>query len=147
ASRREYGRADVRVCDDAGPLFHGFDEREPFVAWMSHGDQVRALPPGFVTTASSDSSPIAAFRHESRPWFGVQFHPEGAHTPRGSEIIANFLFDVCRAEASWTPSSFIASEIEKIRALVGDRRVICGLSGGVDSAVAAALVHRAIGDQ
>jgi GMP synthase (glutamine-hydrolysing) len=146
-SHREYGRAEVRVCDDAGPLFRGFDASERFTAWMSHGDQVRSLPPGFVTTASSSSSPIAAFRHESRPWFGVQFHPEVAHTPRGSEIIANFLFGVCKAEPSWTPSAFIEDEVKKIRSLVGNRRVICGLSGGVDSSVAAALVHRAIGDQ
>jgi GMP synthase (glutamine-hydrolysing) len=147
ASQREYGRAEVRVCDDAGALFRGFDASERFTAWMSHGDQVRSLPPGFVTTASSPSSPIAAFRHESRPWFGVQFHPEVAHTPRGSEIIANFLFGVCKAEPSWTPSAFIEDEVKKIRALVGGRRVICGLSGGVDSSVAAALVHRAIGDK
>ena len=145
--QREYGRAEVRVCGDGGPLFGGFDPGEPFIAWMSHGDQVKALPPGFVTIASSESSPIAAFRHESEPWFGVQFHPEVAHTPRGGEILANFLFDVCGAEPSWTPSTFVEDEIAKVRQLVGDRRVICGLSGGVDSSVAATLVHRAIGDQ
>ena len=147
ATSREYGRADVRVCDEPGPLFRGFNTREPFVAWMSHGDQVQTLPRGFVRTASSDSSPIAAFRHEKKPWYGVQFHPEVAHTPRGAEILANFLFDVCEATPSWTPSAFIDDEISKIRSLVGERRVICGLSGGVDSSVAAALVHRAIGDQ
>jgi GMP synthase (glutamine-hydrolysing) len=147
ASRREYGRAEVQVCGEAGPLFRGFSPDEPFVAWMSHGDQVLALPRGFVSSARSDSSPIAAFRHESKPWYGVQFHPEVAHTPRGSEILANFLFEVCRATASWTPSAFIDDEIAKIRSTVGSRRVICGLSGGVDSSVAATLVHRAIGDQ
>jgi GMP synthase (glutamine-hydrolysing) len=147
ASRREYGRADVQVCADAGPLFHGFEPEEPFVAWMSHGDQVRALPKGFVSSARSDSSPIAAFRHESKPWYGVQFHPEVAHTPRGSEILANFLFEICGATASWTPSAFIDDEIARIRNVVGGRRAICGLSGGVDSSVAASLVHRAIGDQ
>ena len=147
ANSREYGRADVQVCGSAGPLFRGFDPSQPFVAWMSHGDQVRSLPPGFLTVARSDSSPIAAFRHESKPWYGVQFHPEVAHTPRGSELISNFLFEICGAKPSWTPSAFIDDEIEKIRNTVGDRRAICGLSGGVDSSVAATLVHRAIGDQ
>ncbi|MFL5615773.1 MAG: glutamine-hydrolyzing GMP synthase [Gemmatimonadaceae bacterium] len=147
APSREYGRAEVRVCSEGGPLFHGFESSEPFVAWMSHGDQVRALPRGFVTTARSDSSPIAAFRHESKPWYGVQFHPEVAHTPRGNELLANFLFEVCGATPSWTPSAFIDDEIAKIRNLVGTKRVICGLSGGVDSSVAASLVHKAIGDQ
>jgi GMP synthase (glutamine-hydrolysing) len=108
---------------------------------------VRALPRGFVTTARSDSSPIAAFRHENKPWFGVQFHPEVAHTPRGTEVLENFLFEVCGATPSWTPSAFIDDEIVKIRNTVGTKRVICGLSGGVDSSVAATLVHRAIGDQ
>jgi GMP synthase (glutamine-hydrolysing) len=144
---REYGRAEVRVCADSGPLFRGFDDAEPFVAWMSHGDQVRALPRGFVSIAQSDSSPIAAFRHESKPWFGVQFHPEVAHTPRGSELLANFLFEICGATPSWTPSAFIDDEVAKIRNIVGGKRAICGLSGGVDSSVAATLVHRAIGDQ
>lgn len=147
ATRREYGRAEVQVCGDAGPLFQGFSHDEPFVAWMSHGDQVLALPRGFVSSARSDSSPIAAFRHESKPWYGVQFHPEVAHTPRGSEILANFLFEVCGATASWTPSAFIDEEIARIRNTVGHHRVICGLSGGVDSSVAATLVHRAIGEQ
>jgi GMP synthase (glutamine-hydrolysing) len=147
ARSREYGRAEVHVCEDAGPLFRGFDAAEPFIAWMSHGDQVRSLPRGFVSTASSDSSPIAAFRHEAKPWFGVQFHPEVAHTPRGTELLANFLFEVCGATPSWTPSAFIDDEVAKIRNMVGNRRVICGLSGGVDSSVAATLVHRAIGDQ
>ncbi len=86
-------------------------------------------------------------RHETKPIYGVQFHPEVAHTPRGGEIIANFLFQVCHAKPSWTPGAFVESEVAKIEQLVGDARVICGLSGGVDSAVAAALVHRAIGDQ
>ena len=147
APRREYGRAEVQVCAAPGPLFTGFGPGEPFVAWMSHGDQVRTLPKGFVSSARSDSSPIAAFRHESKPWYGVQFHPEVAHTPRGREILANFLFEVCGATASWTPSAFIDDEIAKIRDLVGNGRAICGLSGGVDSSVAATLVHRAIGDQ
>jgi GMP synthase (glutamine-hydrolysing) len=104
-------------------------------------------PDGYVVTASSPTVPIAAMRHESRPIHAVQFHPEVAHTPRGGEIIANFLFSVCKAEPSWTPGAFIQEEVDKIRRQVGTARVICGLSGGVDSAVAAALVHRAVGDR
>ncbi|HEX8725348.1 MAG TPA: glutamine-hydrolyzing GMP synthase [Gemmatimonadaceae bacterium] len=146
ATQREYGRAEVTVVG-GDPLFQGFDAGESFSAWMSHGDQVRALPAGFVAIARSVNSPIAAYRHETRPLYGVQFHPEVAHTTRGTELIANFLFQVCGAEPAWTPGAFIEEEMAKIRALVGDRRVICGLSGGVDSAVAATLVHRAIGDQ
>ena len=146
AGRREYGRAEVKVIESDG-MFAGFDEGEEFSAWMSHGDHVESPPPGYIRTASSTSNPLAAFRHESKPVFGVQFHPEVAHTPRGREIIANFVFGACKAKATWTTGTFIDDEITKIRSTVGDGRVICGLSGGVDSSVAAALVHRAIGDQ
>jgi GMP synthase (glutamine-hydrolysing) len=144
--RREYGRAEVEVGETAG-LFAGFQSHDHLTAWMSHGDHVDVPPPGYVVTASSTSVPIAAMRHQSKPIHCVQFHPEVAHTPRGRELISNFLFDVCKASPSWTSGAFIGVEVEKIRALVGDKRVICGLSGGVDSSVAAALVHRAIGDQ
>ena len=146
AGKREYGRAEVRVTQPDA-LFDGFDAGECFEAWMSHGDHVESPPSGFVVTASSGSNPVTAFRHESRPIFGVQFHPEVAHTPRGHELIENFLFRVCGVQPTWTPGSFAEREVERIRALVGDARVICGLSGGVDSSVAAALVHRAVGDQ
>ncbi|MDE3173461.1 MAG: glutamine-hydrolyzing GMP synthase [Gemmatimonadota bacterium] len=146
AREREYGRAEVTVVA-GGTLFDGFARGERFAAWMSHGDQVRALPAGFTPIARTANAPIAAYRHETRPLFGVQFHPEVAHTARGTDIIANFLFQACHAEPSWTPGAFVEEEVAKIRALVGAKRVICGLSGGVDSAVAAALVHRAIGDQ
>jgi GMP synthase (glutamine-hydrolysing) len=146
AGRREYGRAEVRVVEPDG-MFAGFSEGEQFPAWMSHGDHVESPPAGYRRTASSTTNPLAAFRHESKPIFGVQFHPEVAHTPRGGEIVANFLFGACKAEPSWTAGAFIEGEIEKIRGLVGERRVICGLSGGVDSSVAAALVHRAVGDK
>lgn len=146
AREREYGRAMLEVLEPGG-LFEGFAAGEQTQVWMSHGDQVAALPPGYVTVASSGSSPFAAFRHRSRPIHGVQFHPEVAHSLRGKEIIANFLFGVCHARPTWTPGAFIADEVEKIRALVGSSKVICGLSGGVDSSVAAMLVHRAIGDQ
>jgi GMP synthase (glutamine-hydrolysing) len=146
AGRREYGRAEVSVDDPAG-LFGGFDVGERFVAWMSHGDHVEVPPPGFHVTASSGNCQVAAMRHDTRPIYGVQFHPEVAHTPRGGALIENFLFDVCRAEPSWTPGAFVADEVAKVRELVGASRVICGLSGGVDSSVAAALVHKAVGDQ
>jgi GMP synthase (glutamine-hydrolysing) len=114
---------------------------------MSHGDHVDVPPPGFRVTASSGSVAIAAMRHESKPVHAVQFHPEVAHTARGADIISNFVFDVCGAHPSWTPGTFIDDETVRIRERAGKSRVICGLSGGVDSAVAAALVHRAIGDQ
>jgi GMP synthase (glutamine-hydrolysing) len=146
ASRREYGRASVTV--EGGRLFRGFGRGEETPVWMSHGDHVDVAPPGYQVTASSDNSPVAAFEHTARPLFGVQFHPEVAHTPRGGEILNNFLFEICEATPDWTPGHFVETEIERIRKLVGpDRRVICGLSGGVDSSVAAVLVHRAVGDR
>ncbi len=144
--KSEYGRADITVSESSG-LFDGFDEGEQFSAWMSHGDHIEAPPAGYVTIAASTGNPVTAFRHETRPIFGVQFHPEVTHTPRGGEIIENFLFGVCRADAGWTTGAYIQTEVERIATEVGDANVICGLSGGVDSAVAAALVHRAIGDQ
>jgi GMP synthase (glutamine-hydrolysing) len=144
--RREYGRAQLKVEENAG-LFRGFTPGEDMTVWMSHGDHVDVPPEGYVVTASSGSVPIAGMRHREKPIHCVQFHPEVAHTPRGGEVISNFLFDVCHAEPSWTPGAFVESEVKKVRDLVGTSRVICGLSGGVDSSVAAALVHRAIGDQ
>jgi GMP synthase (glutamine-hydrolysing) len=146
AHRREYGRAEIEVAAPRG-IFEGFGAGERTVVWMSHGDQVSALPEEFEVLARTFNSPVAAYRHRERPWFGVQFHPEVAHTPRGGELLENFLFDVCHATPSWTPGAFIAEHVARIREMVGGARVICGLSGGVDSAVAAALVHRAIGDQ
>jgi GMP synthase (glutamine-hydrolysing) len=146
ANRREYGRADVRV--EGGRLFTGFGRGEETPVWMSHGDHVDSPPPGFCVTASSDNSPIAAFEHQTLPLFGVQFHPEVAHTPRGGEILNTFLFEICGCTPDWTPGHFVESEIERIRSAVGrQERVICGLSGGVDSSVAAVLVHRAVGDR
>ena len=144
--RREYGRAEMKILEPAG-LFTGFDSDESVTAWMSHGDHIEEPPAGYRVTAESSANPISAFQHDERPVFGVQFHPEVSHTPRGGEIISNFLFGVCAAEPTWTPGAFIEEEIARIRKAVGKSRVICGLSGGVDSSVAAALVHRAIGDQ
>ena len=146
AGKREYGRAEVEVNDPSG-LFAGFSGKERMTAWMSHGDHVDKPPKDYVVTACSESVPIAAMRHRTKPIFGVQFHPEVAHTPRGGEVISNFLFNVCHAVPDWTPGAFIEVELKKIREMVGDAHVVCGLSGGVDSSVAAALVHRAIGDQ
>jgi GMP synthase (glutamine-hydrolysing) len=146
AGQREYGRAELSIAG-GGDLFFGFDAGEKFTAWMSHGDHVRNAPPGFEVIARSGSNEIAAIRHATRPIYGVLFHPEVAHTPRGGEIIANFIFRVAGARATWTSGAFIESEVDRIRLAAGDANVICGLSGGVDSAVAAALVHRAIGDR
>lgn len=143
--RREYGRAEVTVDEPSG-LFAAFDAGERTTVWMSHGDHVEQVPPGYVATAHSGST-CAAFRHETRPIHAVQFHAEVHHSVRGAEIIQNFLFGVCHCTPDWTPGHFIEQEVARIRELVGDRQVICGLSGGVDSSVAAALVHKAIGDQ
>jgi GMP synthase (glutamine-hydrolysing) len=146
AARREYGRALLRVRE--GRLFEGFAAGEETPVWMSHGDHVATVPPGYRITAASDNSPVAAMEHQTRPIFGVQFHPEVAHTPRGGEILRNFLFGVCGCTPDWTPGHFIERETARVREQVGsEARVICGLSGGVDSSVAAALVHRAVGDR
>lgn len=144
--RREYGRAEVTILE-AGGVFGGFAPHERTQVWMSHGDHVESVPPGFRVTAASADNPVVAMRHETRPIHGVQFHAEVMHTTRGAEVIANFLFDICHCSPSWTAGHFIEEEVARIKTLVGDKHVICGLSGGVDSSVAAALVHRAIGDQ
>lgn len=143
--KREYGRAALSVIDDDG-LFHGFGADKTTV-WCSHGDHVNEPPPGYRTVAATDTLPVAAFRSESKPVYGVQFHPEVAHTARGEEIIGNFVFRVCECRPTWTPGTLVKQAVEEIRERVGSAQVICGLSGGVDSSVAAALVHRAIGDQ
>ncbi len=146
ARGREYGRAILEVTDP-DTLFDGFAPNEHTQVWMSHGDHVAQLPTGYRPLGRSANSEIAAYRHETRPIFGVQFHPEVAHSLRGKDVLANFLFGVCHARASWTPGAFIGEEAAKIRVRTGESRVICGLSGGVDSSVAAALVHRAVGDR
>jgi GMP synthase (glutamine-hydrolysing) len=145
-NRREYGRAEMKVLEPKG-LFAGFSPQEPVTTWMSHGDHIEQPPKGYRVTAESNGNPISAFRHVTRPIFGVQFHPEVAHTPRGQEIISNFLFAICKAEPTWTAGAFIDEEVSRVKKTVGKSCVICGLSGGVDSSVAAALVHRAVGDQ
>ncbi len=144
SGEREYGRAELEVLASDG-LFHGFPAGARTPVWMSHGDRVDVAPAGWQVLARSPNTPVAAFRHGSRPLFGVQFHPEVAHTPRGAEIIGNFLFRICRATPDWTAGHFIERTVRDVAARVAGGRAICGLSGGVDSAVAAALVQRAIG--
>ena len=143
AERREYGPAVLSV-ESAGGLFHELPPELP--VWMSHGDNVLRLPPGFHAIARSGNSEVAAFSN-SQGLLGIQFHPEVAHTPHGREVLCNFLYRVCGCTGSWTPRAFIAEAVAQIRETVGGGRVICALSGGVDSAVAAALVDRAVGDQ
>jgi len=146
AEKREYGKAQL-TTDDVSDLFSGFNPGETTQVWMSHGDRVQQMPSDFVPLAHTDNSPLAAVRHAGLPLFGVQFHPEVVHTPRGEEILRNFLFKVCRCEPSWTMLSFVEETIAQIRRQVGEKKVICGLSGGVDSSVAALLLHKALGDQ
>ncbi|MGI8650757.1 MAG: glutamine-hydrolyzing GMP synthase [Rubrobacter sp.] len=141
---REYGRSDIHITDDAG-LFADTPENQK--AWTSHGDAVMAAPEGFVVTAETPSVPIIAFENREKHRYGVQFHPEVRNTEHGEDILKNFLFEACGCDADWTPVNIITDAVEKIRDQVGDSKVICALSGGVDSAVAALLVHRAIGDK
>lgn len=144
--RREYGRAELTVGDGGG-LFAGFDPGSRTTVWCSHGDHIDDAPEGYRGLASTETLPIAAFGATDRKIYGVQFHPEVAHTQRGDEILSNFLFEVSECRPTWTSGAFVEDTIAKIREQIGDRSAICGLSGGVDSAVAALLVHRAIGDR
>jgi GMP synthase (glutamine-hydrolysing) len=140
----EFGRSELRV-HTPGRLLAGTPPEQS--CWMSHRDTVFAPPPGFIALAASTSSPVAAFESAQRGIYGIQFHPEVVHTPYGKQVLTNFLEGVCECECSWSPSSVIDAQIERIRSQIGDGRAICGLSGGVDSSVAALLVHRAIGDR
>jgi GMP synthase (glutamine-hydrolysing) len=146
AARREYGHAALTV-DDPSDLFAGMQYGEALQVWMSHGDHLTAMPPGFSAVGHSANSPVCAMRDPVRKIFGVQFHPEVVHTPRGAEVLRNFLYTVCGCAGGWSAASFIGSALEDIRKTVGDGRVLCALSGGVDSSVAALLLHRAIGDR
>jgi len=144
-TEHEYGHAVIHKDGQNNPLFEGLDNEIP--VWMSHGDRIEELPPGFRSLAYSENSPIAVMGNEDGTYFGIQFHPEVAHTPQGSEILRNFVFGVCKGAGDWTPTHFVTDAIDRIKQRVGDGKVICALSGGVDSTVAAALIHRAIGDR
>ena len=143
--RGEYGRTELEVTDPGLLFGAGQPVHQP--VWMSHFDTITAAPAGAVVTASTPDTPAAGFEDVARGLYGVQFHPEVVHTPHGQALLEQFLYEACGCKPTWTMSSVIETSIDAIRAQVGDRRAICGLSGGVDSAVAAALVHRAIGSQ
>jgi GMP synthase (glutamine-hydrolysing) len=144
SARREYGAAVLHVMDGS-KLFEGLGPQLDI--WNSHGDKVTALPAGFHAAARTENSPFAAIENSERNLFAVQFHPEVAHTPRGREILQNFVYHICHCAMDWTMGSFIEEACERIRRQVGDEKVVLGLSGGVDSSVTAALLHKAIGDQ
>ncbi len=147
ADRREFGRAEIRFPSGNGTSDLFANVPSGSTVWMSHGDHLTALPDGYEAIATTDNAPVAAVRHREAPHYGVQFHPEVVHTDFGRQILENFAHSICGCAGDWTPASFIEERTEAIRERVGDRHVILGLSGGVDSSVAAALLHRAIGDQ
>lgn len=144
AAKREYGKADVDFAEHSA-LTRGLDSKQ--TVWMSHGDHVTQLPDGFVVDASTEHAPIAGFSNPDRKMYGVQFHPEVRHSVHGNEMIRNFLYDICGCEGNWSMETFIEDAVRDIRAQVGDGKVLCALSGGVDSSVVAMLIHKAIGDQ
>ncbi len=144
AERREYGRTNLSVLDKSDLLAN---LPESITAWASHGDQIEDLGHNFTKLGSTETCPYAAVRHNKKKFFGVQFHPEVSHTPKGSQILENFLYDICGCAGDWKMSDFGSETIEAVRRQVGNDTVICGLSGGVDSSVVASLIHKAIGDQ
>ncbi len=147
SERREYGKAKLMI-DREAPLFRGLGKRgSALTVWMSHGDQVTTLPPGFHIVAHSKNTPIAAIEHSRKKIYGLQFHPEVIHTPRGIELLRNFLFEVCGCSHRWTLESFLDQVTVDLKRKIGKGKVICALSGGVDSTVVALLLHRAIGDR
>ncbi len=143
AAQREYGNASINA-NCTHPLFAGLETTQQ--VWMSHGDHIESLPSGFTPLASNPSTPFAAMANDAKRWYGIQFHPEVVHTPHGRDILRHFALTICGATPSWQASSFVAEAVERIKAQVGSGKVICGLSGGVDSAVAALLIHKAIGE-
>ena len=147
AEKREFGLAKV-IVDKPEGIFHRFSRRESVDVWMSHGDRVASMPPGFETVGISANTPFCAVANHAKKIWGVQFHPEVVHTPRGSDVLASFLFEVAGLSPTWTPGSFTDDAIRSVREKVSPNdRAICGLSGGVDSSVAAVLCHRALGDR
>ncbi len=143
AQRREYGRAEL-IVDSDRDLFKGIPSRTR--VWMSHGDRIEEMPPGFEVIGHTDNSPIAAMADYSRRFYALQFHPEVVHTEHGTKILQNFIYEICKAKPTWEVRSFIEWSVEQIKQTVGNKKVICALSGGVDSSVTALLVHKAIGD-
>jgi GMP synthase (glutamine-hydrolysing) len=146
STEREYGLAEIQITNNPTPLFDFLDS-ETMPVWMSHGDRVTDLPEGFDVLATSGNSPFAAIGDPDKRIFGLQFHPEVTHTPQGTSLLRAFLYDVCGCDGGWTPGNFIKESIQYIQDGVGPGQVVCGLSGGVDSSVVAALLHQAIGDQ
>jgi GMP synthase (glutamine-hydrolysing) len=144
AEKREYGRTSLRITDNSDLLANLPDIIQ---AWASHGDQVGSLSKDFISLATTDNCPFAAVRHKAKPFYGVQFHPEVSHTPKGTHILRNFLYDICKFAGDWKMSDFVTDTIGNVRRQVGDATVVCGLSGGVDSSVVASLLHRAIGNK
>lgn len=144
AAKREYGKADVNFAEHSA-LTKGLESKQ--TVWMSHGDHVVELPEGFVVDASTEHAPIAGFVNKERRMYGVQFHPEVRHSVNGNEMIRNFLYEVCGCAGNWSMETFIEDAIQDIRTQVGDKKVLCALSGGVDSSVVAMLIHKAVGDQ
>lgn len=144
AEKREYGKAEIEV-NSTDALFQNLPKKQ--TVWMSHGDLVTELPEGFSIDATSPTCPIVAMSHSGRKLYGVQFHPEVGHSEYGNDILKNFVFGICDVKADWTIENFIEEQVENIRQTVGDKKVLCALSGGVDSSVVAVLIHKAIGDQ
>ena len=141
----EFGKTDLQVAEPNATLFDDLPPEQ--TVWMSHNDAVVRPPDGFVATASTDASPVAAFEDREHGLYGVQFHPEVSHTPKGLDLLKNFLYEACDLLPSWTMTSIIETAVEQVRSVIGGEKVVCALSGGVDSSVAAALIHRAVGDQ
>ncbi|MEM7342978.1 MAG: glutamine-hydrolyzing GMP synthase [Chloroflexota bacterium] len=146
-NEREFGSAEIELVDTSSPLFNQLRASNTLSVWMSHGDRVTQLPTGFEILAKTSNAPYAAIGQTARHLYGLQFHPEVTHTPQGKALLQAFLYDVCGCQGGWTPGNFIEESITQIQNQVGDKQIICGLSGGVDSSVVAALLHRAIGDQ
>jgi len=144
ARQREYGRTELAIQDHEGLLAN---MPESTIVWASHGDQIGKLGPAFATLATTRTCPYAAVHHQAKNFYGVQFHPEVTHTPKGTIILRNFLYDICACDGDWQMSNFVKETIEQVRRRVGTNHVICGLSGGVDSSVVASLLHKAIGGQ
>ena len=145
AGSREYGRANLTYIDKGNPLFKGFDDNSQ--VWMSHGDTITAIPEGFRCIASTDKVKYAAYQAQDEPLWGVQFHPEVFHSLQGTQLLRNFVVDICGSRQDWSAASFVDATVAELKAQLGDDRVILGLSGGVDSSVAAVLLHRAIGSR